>query len=134
MNNALAEPMLKLTDDGLRALQVQREKAGILVSKTFQVVTNESAREGDFAKSGFEYQDKRFTFRELIDEIAGCIEASTGREQDWNSSTWVSTESQIENYSTDESISYSFHFSRKNPSRKAKYWIAALRYHFRKAR
>ncbi len=126
---------LKLTDDGLRALQVQREKAGILISKTFQVVTNESAREGDFAKTGFEYKDRYFSFRELIDEISGCCETSNGRNPGgWSEHTWVSTEPQIEDCSTDETIGYSFHFSRKNASRKAKYWIAALRYHFRKVR
>lgn len=124
---------LKLTNDGLRALQVQQEKAGILVSKTFEVVTSESAEQGDAERRGYEYKDRYFTFRELIDEISACYEASSSREEDWSGHTWVSTEPQIEDYATDETIGYSFHFSSKNPDRKAKHWIAALRYHFRKA-
>lgn len=39
------------------------------VSQTFSDVTPESAKQGDFSDTGFEFQDVEYTLRELIDYI-----------------------------------------------------------------
>jgi hypothetical protein len=39
------------------------------VSKTFQVVTQESASRGDFSEDGFEFEDSSMSLRDLLDEV-----------------------------------------------------------------
>jgi hypothetical protein len=40
-----------------------------LISRTFDVVTPESAQEGDIADSGFIFKDRPATLRECLDEV-----------------------------------------------------------------
>jgi hypothetical protein len=39
------------------------------VSKTFQIITPESAKNGDFEKTGFVYQDQKMSLSEILKEI-----------------------------------------------------------------
>jgi hypothetical protein len=41
----------------------------LLISRTFEVVTEESAQDGECAESGFVYENQAFTFRDLVSEI-----------------------------------------------------------------
>ncbi len=40
-----------------------------LVAKTFDVITEESASEGDFAETGYVYEETRMTLKEVLDEV-----------------------------------------------------------------
>lgn len=39
------------------------------VSETFEIITHESAEEGTFADSGFNFENEGYTLRELVDYI-----------------------------------------------------------------
>lgn len=41
----------------------------IVLSQTYEIVTEESAQEGDAADSGFDFENESYGFRELVDYI-----------------------------------------------------------------
>jgi len=97
----------------------------IAVSRTFETVTPESAEEGDFADSGFIYQDRELTFRELVRELQdggfsepSCYPIPAGF------SPWVSQADSSTNYRTGAETRESLHLADDS---KARYWIKALR-------
>jgi len=52
------------------------------VSKTYDVVTHESAEDGEAAESGFEFEDTRMTLREALREIqdlGGIVQQQGGK-------------------------------------------------------
>ena len=99
----------------------------ILISKTYSVITPESAEDGDIAESGYEFEDVEYTFSELVRELRDFSELSSSN-SDGNIRDWVSTSSEdIVDYRTGEVTEYSLHYSRKNPACNAKYWAKALR-------
>jgi soluble cytochrome b562 len=80
------------------------------MSKTYQIITPESAKEGDFSETGFEYEDQGFdSLYEMADEIRneGYVEPSDSGEP--NKSTWYTTVDPVRDYSTGEETYYSFH-------------------------
>ncbi len=89
----------------------------ILISKTFDVVTHESAEDGEVAESGFVYENEPFTFRELVREIQ-----SGGFTR--NSSAWLDSYSETD-YRTGDVRTEALHFSHANPPRAEKwFWLA----------
>lgn len=95
----------------------------IRVSKCYQTVTEESAENGECASQGFESEDVPYTFKELCELINGlsCSSMpSTGSISDW-----VETDPE-QDYRTGEYTSYSYHYSRDNLPRTAKYWRLAF--------
>jgi hypothetical protein len=94
----------------------------MLISKTYETVTPESAEHGDIEDSGFDYENENFTFKEFLHEIetSGCIYSE--------GCTWLYSEPQIEDYGTCETKSYALHYSRKNAPRNQKYWDKAITY------
>lgn len=99
----------------------------ILISKTFQTVTPESAEDGEFADQGFVFEDEPYTFRELLTLIdregfhnPSCAPA-TGEPYEW-----LDSYPETDYHSGEETI-YSLHFSSKNDNRAAKYWQAAFK-------
>ena len=96
--------------------------ATISVSKTYDVVTEESAEYGDFAESGFEFQSVPYTFRELVDEMREYMEPSCSPigENDF----WVTSEAS-QDYRTGDYTSYSLHFDRDQPERLRRFWRLA---------
>jgi len=94
----------------------------MLISKTYEIVTQESAEQGDYEESGFDFEGERYTFKELINlaESTGCI-YSEGCD-------WLYSEPQIEDYGTGETIGYALHFDRTNKPRHQKYWEKAVNY------
>ena len=96
----------------------------IKISKTFETSTPESLEMGDFEETGFIFKDEEYSFLELIAEMENYIHTSS---VPMDSNGWISTEHEIEDYSTDETISYSLHFN--DTENKRKYWVKALRYH-----
>ena len=103
-----------------------------LMTKTYDVVTPESAEEGDFDQG--ESDEWTGSAREVVEEIrrGGYIHPSlwpvhpchmTGRE-------WLSSEPQIEDYSTDETWTYHLHIRAQDgaalpPARLLRLWRAA---------
>lgn len=80
------------------------------MNKTYQVVTPESAEQGDFSDQGIEYEDKEFdSLWEMADEIrnAGATELSSSGTA--SPHDWYSTPDPERNYRTGEETTYSFH-------------------------
>lgn len=81
-----------------------------LVSKTFEVVTEESAEQGDIADHGFVYEDEVLTLKELIYELRSCSYLSSSVVDRF---TWASTEPEL-NYRSGESRQTSIHIHLAN--------------------
>jgi hypothetical protein len=94
----------------------------ILINRTFEIVTPESAECGDVAESGFLSQDEPCGFRELVNLLQGGEPSSypcKGATRDWVTQDQGETE-------RGERESHSIHYSRKNHPRAAKYWRKAF--------
>ena len=72
------------------------------VSKTYQIITEESAEYGDYEEQGFIYEDQEFYLRDLIREIknGGFVQ---------NSGRWLSTIDAEKNYKTGAETYYNLH-------------------------
>jgi hypothetical protein len=102
------------------------------VSRTYQVITPESAEQGDVAESGFDFQSEPVTFRELID----IIDRDGFRECSYSPVSgsvdeWLTTYPE-QDYRDGSYTSYSLHFDHGQHSRYNKYWAKAIRYATRK--
>jgi hypothetical protein len=96
----------------------------ITISKTYEIVTPESAESGDVQDSGFLTEAESVTFRELVSMMRdfpcpSCSPAS-GNENEWLSS-YPETD-----FRTGEEETQSLHYSRENAPCKAKYWRKAM--------
>ena len=100
----------------------------LLISKTYATITPEYAELGDFASTGFEFEQVSYTFKELVDELRNYSHLSqhpvTTKTVDFG--LWVSTDFEIDDYTTMEQTEYSLHFCRDNGPKKLKYWAKAL--------
>lgn len=97
----------------------------IKISKTFEVVTEESAQDGEAAEHGFIFEDRPYTFRELVREMEGFPECSC-QPASGDTHEWLTSYAE-QDYRTGAYESESIHFSEKNPPRLAKYWRKAMR-------
>jgi hypothetical protein len=101
-----------------------------IVSKTYKIVTPESAEIGEYADSGFLFEKETMTFEEVVNEIetGGYIEASDSRAERAKSpaempdSLWLSTEASQDPYSG-EWESSSLHID----NAKGEDWFALLK-------
>lgn len=96
----------------------------LLISKTYQVTTQESTENGDYEEIGVCWENVECSFSELVSVIRGL-------EPSQNPIThpafvWF-TEHEDMDYIAGEQTSYSYHFSRKNAPNKFKYWIKAIK-------
>lgn len=96
----------------------------LMLSKTYQVATYESAEDGDYAEDGFEFENEPFSFRELLQALDDYAEPSDSR---IGPRTWVSTYPEID-YRTGAETTYNLHFV--GPESKRKYWVKALNLKF----
>lgn len=97
----------------------------ILVDKTFEIVTHESAEHGDIEDGGFSSVNESITFRELVDALKREFIHASQSPVTRSTRVWFTTESE-QDYRTGEFRNESIHFSPSNPARKAKYWIKAM--------
>ena len=97
----------------------------ILIDKIYEVVTEESAENGEIEESGFSAQNEPVSFRELVDMLKGEFIHASQSPVSRSTHVWFTSESE-QDYMTGQYRSESIHFSRENPSRKAKYWIKAM--------
>ena len=98
----------------------------LIISRTYQECTPESADDGDFSEYGFVYEDTEFSFRDLVKELRDFSGMSSwpshGDPRDWATQHHETT-----CYTTGTTRAESLHFSRENPAQKGKYWAKALR-------
>lgn len=98
----------------------------ILINRTFQEVTPESAEHGEPSDSGFIVENEPYTFRELVDALRTHSEPS-----DYpccgDANTWFSTptSSDPDDFETGMVRTESIHFSRANPPHAERYWRLA---------
>ena len=97
----------------------------ILIDKTYEVVTEESAEDGEVADAGFSAEKEPVSFRELVDMLKSEFIHASQSPVSRSTHVWFTSESE-QDYMTGEYRSESIHFSRENPSRKAKYWVKAM--------
>ena len=97
----------------------------ILISKTYTIVTEESAQGGESSDSGFVFENGEYTFKELVsmfeDEFTNCscVPASG------NINEWFTSDSEMDMFSG-EYEHESIHYSRDNLPRSEKYWKKAM--------
>lgn len=105
----------------------------ILISKTFEIITEESAQDGEAAEMGFLWEDAGHTFRELIALLQEHQEASYWPVKGANAdgSEWFSSQAETD-YRTGETEITAIHYSRANDARSLKYWKKAIGYVFGK--
>jgi hypothetical protein len=99
----------------------------ILIDKTFEVVTEESAEEGEAADSGFSAVGEQYTFRELVQVLKQVYIHPSQSPANRSTRVWFTTEAE-QDYMSGEYRYESIHFSPDNHNRKAKYWIKAMQY------
>lgn len=99
----------------------------ILCNITFEIVTPESATDGDIAEAGFISEGQPFTFRELVEWMQGGEPSAwpaSGDVSEWVSQSQGETRAYFE---SGEDETRSIHYSRANPPRMARYWRLAMR-------
>ena len=96
----------------------------ILISRTFEVVTPESAEDGEAEESGFLVEGEAVTFRELVSLMRDHPLASSSpcAGSRWD---WLSSHSETD-YRDCSSRTESLHFDKSNPLAKDKYWRKAM--------
>lgn len=93
----------------------------ILINKTFQTVTPESAEDGDIADHGFISENEPVTFRELVELLQRNFPVHVpGGMNDWAES-YPETD-----FRTGEETIEAVHFSHENHPGRLKYWEKAL--------
>jgi len=96
----------------------------LLINKTCEIITEESAENGEAAEQWFEYENGEFTIREIAKDIKG-LEPSQYPITD-PARVWFTSFGDMD-YITGEYENYSLHYSQDNPSRNLKHWISAIR-------
>jgi len=97
----------------------------LLIDKTFEVVTEKSAEEGEVEDAGFSTIGEKYTFRELVRVLQSTYIHPSESPVSRSARVWFTTESE-QDYRCGEYRCESIHYSADNPSRKAKYWIKAM--------
>ena len=98
----------------------------LLIDKTFEIVTEESAESGDVEDAGFSAINERVTFRELVDMMRDSYIHASQFPVIRSTRVWFTSEAN-QDYMTGEYRSESIHFSESNPRHKAKYWVKAMK-------
>lgn len=104
----------------------------ILISQTYEIVTNESAMDGDAAERGYEWEDVPHTFHELIELLRDHTEPSCWPlyEDQIDEHVWF-TQADCDHdrnyFESGEEKTTSVHFSHKNPPSALKYWRWAIK-------
>lgn len=93
----------------------------ITISKTYEIITEESAEHGDAEERGFIFQDAEYTFRDLVNELIEFPVPSC-----WPGiPDWASSHEMI-NYSDGSVTIESIHPG--NDYKSQKYWAKAWNY------
>lgn len=96
----------------------------ILINKTYSVITEESAENGDFAEAGFVFENVPYTFKELVRLMRDYPIPSywpCGGE----THAWLSDSGRVDYCTGDETIE-SIHYAHGQPAHNARYWRLAM--------
>ena len=96
----------------------------IKLSKTYEVITEESAEHGEAAETGFHWQDVGHSFTETVDMLAGLSPSQspiTDAARCWFTSYGDS------DFCTGDVENTAIHYSRENKPETLKYWAKAIR-------
>lgn len=96
----------------------------ILINKTMETITEESAEHEEAVEQWLEYENAEFTIRELVEKLR-YMEASQYPITD-PASVWFTSYGEMD-YITGEHENYSLHYSRDNKPSSLKHWIAAIK-------
>lgn len=96
----------------------------ILINKTYEVITPESAEDGDTAESGFVRQNQEVTFRELVSIMRDYQEVSCSPASG-STYEWLTTYGDADMWDGSHR-NESLHFSHENKPHVAKYWRRAM--------
>ena len=94
----------------------------IIISETYEIITEESAAIGDFSDSGFINTWEEISFRDLVKKMRDYPNASSSGAV--NCRTWFTSHGKID-YRTGETETRSIHFHAANSPRLEKYWRKA---------
>ncbi len=97
----------------------------ILISRTFEIVTPESAEFGESDDAGFISQSEPVTFRELV-ELMRAHPVPSSYPCDGSRWDWLSSYSET-NYRDASERTESLHYDKSNPPSRDKYWRKAMR-------
>jgi hypothetical protein len=105
----------------------------ILISKTYEIITEESAENGEAAESGFIWEDAELTFKELVGLLQNFPDPSCWplTSDSADGSEWFGSNAE-QDFRTGDYESEAIHYSLNNHPRSLKYWKKAIRYVFRK--
>lgn len=93
----------------------------IIINKTYEIITEESAEQGEVEEHGYVYQDVEISFRDLVDMLREFPLGSS-----WPGiPRWASSE-QEQDYVTGEWYSESIHPG--DDARSQRYWTKAWQY------
>jgi hypothetical protein len=100
----------------------------LLITKTFETVTPESAEIGDFEECGFIFEDVEMSFSDLISELQSEGYCHLSNSGDITDTTWITTEAiqDRDYFEKGHETSYSLHLSVNNKPSAEKYWKWAL--------
>ena len=95
----------------------------LLLSKTYEVITEESAEHGEADDTGHFWEHSHCEFREVVQYLKGAEPSQwpiTNMESVWFTHYGEPsyTDGSVENVS--------FHYSKKNPPKNLKHWKAAI--------
>ena len=98
----------------------------ILINRSFEIVTDESAESGEAENSGMLASNESVTFRELVSMLrhgqpSAC--PTTGDTREWVSQDQGETYAFFAHGARE---SHSIHYSRDNSPHKARYWRLAF--------
>ena len=98
----------------------------LLISENYQIVTPESAENGDYEEIGSNFLNEPFTFKELVDYIEreGFAYPSSSHVTKDCRNIWIETR-EDHNFITGESLYKTLHLTSSDP-RAVKYWHKAL--------
>ncbi len=98
----------------------------ILVNITYATTSPESLDSGEFEETGFERENEKFSFRELVTLMKEHTEPSSSGNVTEN--TWFSTDFYTVNFRDGINKQTSIHFSKHNTKNGLKYWKLARKF------
>lgn len=95
----------------------------LLISKTYEIITEESAENGEAEESGFVWENSPCEFREVVRYLEGAEPSQspiTNVAQVWF------THYGEQEYITGDYENVSYFYSKQNPPKNLKHWKAAI--------
>lgn len=95
----------------------------LLISKTYEIITEESSEQGESAENGFIFEDSEYTVREIAKEIRGLFPSQFPIKD--IAHVWF-TDYGSQDCETGNVENTALHYSYNNSKNNLKYWRAAI--------